>query len=172
MTNTDLTQALLDHDLVARARAGEVVALNLLISAVRTAVHRHTRPRLCTYSGGAEVAEDVNKVADAQRLYAARRSRSWKSSPTRPNRPWGLSSRRWSSLMWTPPSRCSTGSPPGQHASSGSAPRVSAPTRSAPSSDSPRTRSGSPSTAPSPESAEWWPTQLTPASASPTAGST
>lgn len=61
MPNTDLSQALSDHDLVARARAGEVVAMNLLITAVRKAVHRYTRARLSTYSGGAEVAEDVTQ---------------------------------------------------------------------------------------------------------------
>jgi RNA polymerase sigma-70 factor (ECF subfamily) len=61
VTTTDLAQALSDHDLVTRARAGETVALNLLITAVRTAVHRYTRARLCTYSGGAEVAEDVTQ---------------------------------------------------------------------------------------------------------------
>ena len=61
MTTTDLSQALSDRDLVARARAGEVVAINLLITAVRKAVHRYTRARLSTYSGGAEVAEDVTQ---------------------------------------------------------------------------------------------------------------
>jgi RNA polymerase sigma-70 factor (ECF subfamily) len=61
VSNTDLAQALSEHDLVARARAGETVALNLLITAVRVAVHRYTRARLCTYSGGAEVAEDVTQ---------------------------------------------------------------------------------------------------------------
>jgi RNA polymerase sigma-70 factor, ECF subfamily len=58
---TDLAQALSDHDLVARARAGEAAALNLLITAVRRAVHRYCRGRLSTYSGGVEVAEDVTQ---------------------------------------------------------------------------------------------------------------
>jgi RNA polymerase sigma-70 factor (ECF subfamily) len=61
VTNTDLGQALSDHELVARARAGEVLALNLLIAAVRKAVHRYCRARLSTYSGGVEVAEDVTQ---------------------------------------------------------------------------------------------------------------
>ncbi|SER21177.1 sigma-70 family RNA polymerase sigma factor [Microlunatus flavus] len=61
MTNTDLGQALSDHDLVARARAGEAHALNQLIAAVRKAVHRYCRARLATYSGGVEVAEDVTQ---------------------------------------------------------------------------------------------------------------
>ncbi len=58
---TDLDQALADHDLLARARHGEVLALNVLIAAVRKAVHRYCRARLSTYSGGAEVAEDVTQ---------------------------------------------------------------------------------------------------------------
>ncbi|GAB2588300.1 sigma-70 family RNA polymerase sigma factor [Microlunatus antarcticus] len=61
VTTTDLSQALSDHDLVARACAGENVAINLLITAVRKAVLRYTRARLSTYSGGAEVAEDVTQ---------------------------------------------------------------------------------------------------------------
>ena len=61
MPTTDLSQALSDHDLVARACAGEVIAINLLITAVRRAVHRYTRARLVTYSAGAEVAEDVTQ---------------------------------------------------------------------------------------------------------------
>jgi len=59
--DADLSQTLSDHELLRRARSGETVALNLLITAVRTAVHRYTRARLCTYSGGAEVAEDVTQ---------------------------------------------------------------------------------------------------------------
>ena len=58
---TDLSQALSDHDLVSRACAGEIVAVNLLITAVRRAVLRYTRARLSTYSGGVEVAEDVTQ---------------------------------------------------------------------------------------------------------------
>ena len=61
MTTTDLSQALSDSDLVARACAGDVAAVNLLITAVRRAVHRYTRARLSTYSGGVEVAEDVTQ---------------------------------------------------------------------------------------------------------------
>lgn len=61
MTSTDLVNALSDHDLVARARGGEVAALNILIGAVRKVVHRYCRARLLTYSGGAEVAEDVTQ---------------------------------------------------------------------------------------------------------------
>jgi RNA polymerase sigma-70 factor (ECF subfamily) len=61
VTTTDLSQALSDHDLVARACTGEIAALDLLISAVRRAALRYTRARLCTYSGGAEVAEDVTQ---------------------------------------------------------------------------------------------------------------
>ncbi len=61
MSSTDLSQALSDRDLVARACTGEPVAVNLLITAVRHAVHRYTRARLSTYSGGAEVAEDVTQ---------------------------------------------------------------------------------------------------------------
>ena len=61
MTTNDLGQALSDHDLVARARAGEAAALDLLITAVRRAVHRYCRARLSTYSGGVEVAEDVTQ---------------------------------------------------------------------------------------------------------------
>ena len=59
MPTTDLTQALSDQDLVARACAGEVACVNLLIAAVRRAVLRYTRARLSSYSGGSEVAEDV-----------------------------------------------------------------------------------------------------------------
>jgi len=59
--STDLGQALSDHDLVARARDGEALAIHLLIAAVRKAVHRYCRARLSTYSGGAEVAEDVTQ---------------------------------------------------------------------------------------------------------------
>ena len=59
MTTTDLSQALSDRDLVARARTGDGLATNLLITAVRKAVHRYARARLSTYSGGVEVAEDV-----------------------------------------------------------------------------------------------------------------
>ncbi len=61
MTTTDLGQALSDHDLVARARDGESLAVNLLITAVRKAVHRYCRARLSTYSGGVEIAEDVTQ---------------------------------------------------------------------------------------------------------------
>lgn len=61
MSTTDLSQALCDPALLARARAGEAVAVNVLITAVRKAVHRYTRARLCTYSGGVEVAEDVTQ---------------------------------------------------------------------------------------------------------------
>ena len=61
MPTTDLGQALSDHDLVARACSGDLMAVNLLITAVRKAVHRYTRARLSTYSGGAEVAEDVTQ---------------------------------------------------------------------------------------------------------------
>jgi len=61
VTTTDLSPTLSDHDLIARARGGDTVALNLLITAVRIAVHRYTRARLCTYGGGAEVAEDVTQ---------------------------------------------------------------------------------------------------------------
>ena len=52
-----------DHDFVACACGcvGEIVALNLLITAVRRAVLRYARARLPTYSGGAEVAEDVTQ---------------------------------------------------------------------------------------------------------------
>ncbi|MGI3782824.1 MAG: sigma-70 family RNA polymerase sigma factor [Janthinobacterium lividum] len=58
---TDLSQALSDRDLVTRACTGDVVAVNLLITAVRRAVHRYARARLSTYSGGAEAAEDVTQ---------------------------------------------------------------------------------------------------------------
>src|SRR3954451_16003129 len=58
---TDVNQALSDRALIARARAGEDVAINRLIPAVRKAVHRYTRARLSAYSGGAEVAEDVTQ---------------------------------------------------------------------------------------------------------------
>jgi RNA polymerase sigma-70 factor (ECF subfamily) len=61
VTTTDLAQALSDRDLVARACGGDIVAINLLITVVRKAVHRYTRARLSTYSGGAEVAEDVTQ---------------------------------------------------------------------------------------------------------------
>jgi RNA polymerase sigma-70 factor, ECF subfamily len=61
VTTTDLTQAMSDRDLVARASGGDIAAVNLLITAVRRAVHRYTRARLSTYSGGAEVAEDVTQ---------------------------------------------------------------------------------------------------------------
>ena len=61
MTNTDLGQALSDPELLARARAGEVVAVNLLITAVRSAVQRYCRARLATYSGGSEAAEDATQ---------------------------------------------------------------------------------------------------------------
>jgi RNA polymerase sigma-70 factor (ECF subfamily) len=61
VSSTDPSPALADRDLVARACTGEIVAVNLLITAVRVAVHRYTRARLCTYSGGAEVAEDVTQ---------------------------------------------------------------------------------------------------------------
>ncbi|SEQ81026.1 sigma-70 family RNA polymerase sigma factor [Microlunatus flavus] len=58
---TDLKQALADRDLVARAQAGETIAEHVLIKAVRVTVHRYCRSRLATYSGGAEVAEDVTQ---------------------------------------------------------------------------------------------------------------
>ncbi len=61
MSTTDLSPALSDRDLVARAKDGEVLALNALLAAVRTAAHRYARARLSTYSGGAEVAEDVTQ---------------------------------------------------------------------------------------------------------------
>ncbi len=61
MTNTDPGQALSDPELLARARAGEVVAVNLLITAVRKAVQRYCRARLSTYSGGTEAAEDATQ---------------------------------------------------------------------------------------------------------------
>lgn len=61
MPTADLGQTLSDRALVARARRGDVVSINLLITAVRTAVHRYARGRLITYSGGAEVAEDVTQ---------------------------------------------------------------------------------------------------------------
>ena len=53
--------ALSDHDLLARARAGDVDALDLLITAVRKAVRRYCRARLSSYSGGVETAEDVTQ---------------------------------------------------------------------------------------------------------------
>jgi len=67
-------KALFDPALIARARAGETSAINLLITAVRKTVHRYTRARLSTYSGGAQVAEDVTQdvclaVADVLRRY-------------------------------------------------------------------------------------------------------
>ena len=61
MSTTDLNPSLSDHDLVDRARTGDILALNLLIIAVRKGVLRYTRARLGTYSGGAEVAEDVTQ---------------------------------------------------------------------------------------------------------------
>ena len=59
--NVSLNQTLSSHDLVARAQAGEHLALELLVSAVRKAVERYCRARLCTYSGGYEVAQDVTQ---------------------------------------------------------------------------------------------------------------
>ena len=59
--NVNLNQALSQHDLVARAQAGERLALELLVTAVRRAVHGYCRSRLATYSGGREVAEDVTQ---------------------------------------------------------------------------------------------------------------
>nr|WP_198423749.1 sigma-70 family RNA polymerase sigma factor [Microlunatus antarcticus] len=44
---------------MTRARPGDDGAVNLLVAAVRRAVHAYARSRLSTYSGGAEVAEDV-----------------------------------------------------------------------------------------------------------------
>ena len=61
MTTTDLGQAISDHDLITLAREGDPVAVNALITGVRKAVHRYCRARLATYSGGAEVAEDVTQ---------------------------------------------------------------------------------------------------------------
>lgn len=61
MALADLGPTLSDPELVARARDGETVAVNLLITAVRKAVHRYCRARLATYSGGLEVAEDVTQ---------------------------------------------------------------------------------------------------------------
>jgi RNA polymerase sigma-70 factor (ECF subfamily) len=57
MTSTlDVAQAL-----VVRAQDGDESALGELLTAVRRAVHRYTRARLSTYSGGAEAAEDVTQ---------------------------------------------------------------------------------------------------------------
>jgi RNA polymerase sigma-70 factor (ECF subfamily) len=58
---TDIGHLLSDHDLVAKAQAGDRLALNTLISAVRVAVFRYCRSRLASYSGGVEVAEDVTQ---------------------------------------------------------------------------------------------------------------
>jgi RNA polymerase sigma-70 factor, ECF subfamily len=70
----DLNKTLADRDLVARAQAGEVLALNLLVTAVRKIAQRYCRSRLVSYSGGAEVAEDVTQevclaVVDALARY-------------------------------------------------------------------------------------------------------
>ena len=61
MTTTDLSPTMTDRDLVALASHGDPVAINALITGVRKAVHRYCRARLSTYSGGAEVAEDVTQ---------------------------------------------------------------------------------------------------------------
>ena len=55
------SQSLSDSDLLARVRAGDVDALDVLVRAVRTAVRRYCRARLSTYSGRVEVAEDVTQ---------------------------------------------------------------------------------------------------------------
>ena len=57
----DIGHLLSDHDLVVKAQAGDPLALNTLITAVRVAVLRYCRSRLATYSGGLEVAEDVTQ---------------------------------------------------------------------------------------------------------------
>ena len=77
MTITALSEALADRDLVVRAGDGDVLALDHLIAAVRTVVHRYCRARLTSYSGGAEVAEDVTQevclaVVDVLPRYAER----------------------------------------------------------------------------------------------------
>jgi RNA polymerase sigma-70 factor (ECF subfamily) len=61
VSTADFSPTLSDHDLVARARGGDVIALDLLLTAVRVAVQRYAHARLRTYSGGTEVAEDVTQ---------------------------------------------------------------------------------------------------------------
>lgn len=58
---TDAGHLLSDHDLVARAQAGDPHALNTLITGVRVVVHRYCRSRLASWSGGLDVAEDVTQ---------------------------------------------------------------------------------------------------------------
>jgi RNA polymerase sigma-70 factor (ECF subfamily) len=58
MTDTDL---MADATLVRQARDGDPAAVDELLGAVRPAVSRFTRARLCTYAGGKEVAEDVTQ---------------------------------------------------------------------------------------------------------------
>ena len=58
---TDSGHLLSDHDLVAEAQGGDPSALNTLITAVREVVLPYCRARLGTYSGGADVAEDVTQ---------------------------------------------------------------------------------------------------------------
>lgn len=59
--NTDPSQALSDHSLLTRARAGDVLAVDVVLAAVRPLAYRYCRSRLATYSGGVEVAEDVTQ---------------------------------------------------------------------------------------------------------------
>lgn len=58
---TDHGHLLSDHVLVAEAQAGDPLALNTLIAAVRATVYPYCRNRLATYAGGFDTAEDVTQ---------------------------------------------------------------------------------------------------------------
>lgn len=53
------THLLSDRSLLAGAQAGDLDALNALMSAVRPAVVKYCRYRLATYAGGLDAADDV-----------------------------------------------------------------------------------------------------------------
>lgn len=56
---TDMAHLLSDHALVADAQAGDPVALDRLIAAVRPVAFRYCRARLATYAGGLDAADDA-----------------------------------------------------------------------------------------------------------------
>jgi RNA polymerase sigma-70 factor (ECF subfamily) len=78
---TDMAHLLSDHDLVAEAQAGDPVALERLIAAVRPAAFRYCRSRLATYPGGLDAADDAAQDTCVAVLRALPRYRRQGAAP-------------------------------------------------------------------------------------------
>jgi RNA polymerase sigma-70 factor (ECF subfamily) len=78
---TDMAHLLSDHDLVAEAQAGDPVALDRLIAAVRPVAFRYCRSRLATYAGGLDAADDAAQETCVAVLRALPRYRREGAAP-------------------------------------------------------------------------------------------